>query len=125
MGTRAELAGALRGILPATVAVIAQPAALANLAPGVTYALMLVRRRVEPGPTMGTYAETFDVLVLEPSQDEARAEDNLDDHLSEVLEILEPLKWAAFRSAERETYADSWPAYRIELQITTTKASTT
>jgi len=80
--------------------------------------VVLYREKVEPSPAaLGKRLSTLAVWVLDPRQDPRAAEDPLDASLDDVLAALDSDASLAWAEAERGTYADKWPAYRITLTI--------
>ena len=119
MSTRAELVAALAKALPPTWQVRPQPIPFTNdPGPKVKAVIVVERTRVQPAPNVqGSLLEEHHVWVIQPSRDAQTLEDQLDDNLDVVLEALRPMTWLNFESAERSTFADTFHAYDITVQL--------
>lgn len=60
------------------------------------------------------------VLVVVPTTDPGPADDELDALLEDVLEAIELAPKLDWTEAKRATLDDTWPAYEVTVNITTT-----
>lgn len=122
MSVRSEVADALRPLLPTNMRIIDVPRSLDGLDANRPVVL-LYRDRLEKAPNaQGAYFSTVSLWVITPNIDTLRAEDALDTALDEVIAALDTIVWANWRTAERSIFGDAQaPAYRIDLQVATTK----
>lgn len=119
MGARAQLAVALRGVLPSTVHIVDNPTQDQTADAVLVQLVRTTVRRHEKAPA-GQWLASFDVWVVVPHLDSADGgEDVLDDALDDVLEILDGLGWLLWEQAERTTYGDGRAAYKITATLTT------
>lgn len=80
--------------------------------------LVVFREKVEPSTAaLGVRLSTLAVWVLDPRQDPRAGEDLLDASLDAVLAVLDSDPALAWSDAERGTYADKWPAYRVTITL--------
>lgn len=123
--TRAQLADWLRGQLGADVTVLDHPTMPDDPEDRITAVLLVIRQRVEPGPVFGTYLETHQVWVLDPHVDREVSENSLDSSLDRVLRAINApeVPWLLFVDAERDTFADVYPAYRITVTLPSNPAT--
>lgn len=121
MTTRTQIADWLTAKLPNSIIVIPHPTMPDDPADNVTGLVIVVRKSIAPGPNLGRYIETHELWVLDPHTDRALSEDMLDQSLDAVLDAInDPDEhWMNFESAERDTFADEYPAYRITINIPT------
>lgn len=83
--------------------------------------VMVGTTNVAPGPALGLRAATLRLVLVEPTTDPGDADDALESRLEVLLNILDTLPLVAWTDAERATFADTWPAYQITLNVATTK----
>ncbi len=88
----------------------------------ITAILLIVRQTIEPAPVLGSYLETHQVWVLDPHVERAMSEEQLDRSLDQVLRAISApeVSWLGFVKAERDTFADEYPAYVVTVTITST-----
>lgn len=117
--TRAQLAEWLRARLGTDVTVLDYPTMPDDPEDRITAVLLVVRQRIEPGPTLGTYLETHQLWILDPHVDREISENSLDATLDRVLRAIDhaEAQWLLFVDAERDTFADEYPAYRITVTL--------
>lgn len=122
MTIRADLADALKPLLPASIKIIRVPRGLDGIETKRPV-LMLYRELVEKAPNaQGTYIHTFALWIVSPNVDPSRAEDQLDDTLDTVITALDDILWCNWTNAERSTFGDNQaPAYKINLTLLSTK----
>ena len=122
MGARAQLAAALKPLLPSQVKLIDIPRSLDGLEANKPV-VMLYRERLAKAPNaIGDYLATFALWVITPGIDPKRAEDALDDILDDVILALDGITFVSWTTAERSTFGDAQaPAYRIDLTVITSK----
>lgn len=122
MSVRSQVADALRPLLPTNMRIIDVPRSLDGIDANKPVVL-LYRDRLEKAPNaQGAYFSTITLWIITPNIDTARAEDALDNALDTVIAALDTLVWANWRTAERSIFGDAQaPAYRIDLQVATTK----
>jgi hypothetical protein len=74
--------------------------------------VMVIRTNTEPAPNYsGSYLSTFAIWVIQPKQ--IAPDDDLDDDLDAVILALDAYDFVAWTGAERSTYLDDYPAYRL------------
>ena len=122
MSVRSQVANALRPLLPTNMRIIDVPRSLDGVDANRPVVL-LYRDRLEKAPNaQGAYFSTISLWIITPNIDTVRAEDALDNALDDVIVALDQLVWANWRTAERSIFGDAQaPAYRIDLQVATTK----
>jgi len=118
MTVRADLAAALKPLLPARTKIVDVPRSLDGVETQRPV-IMLYRERVEKAPNaLGDYFNTFALWIISPNVDPKRAEDQLDNMLEDVIPALDELTWLNWNFAERSTFGDNQaPAYKIELIV--------
>ena len=80
--------------------------------------VVVYREEVRPSPVaLGYLVSTVAVWVLVPQQDPRAAEDPLDDALSAILQVLDDDTSLTWTEAQRGTYADRWPSYKVTVTI--------
>lgn len=122
MQTRTQLADALRAVLPAAWRVLDLARSMAEPDATIPAVVAVQRIRVQPAPNaQGSYLETFYIWLLEPSTDIDFIDDNLDDHLELLHDAIDSFNWLAWSGSERDTYDDTFHAYRVEVTIPTKK----
>lgn len=115
--TRRQLGEWLGTALGDTFTIVDHPDKIDDPADRIEALIVIVRQRVIPGPVAGSFQETHQVWLLDPITDRALSEDNLDLNLNRVLAALDPVEWLAFTEADRDTFDETYPAYRISLDI--------
>jgi hypothetical protein len=122
MGARAQLAAALKPLLPSKVKLVSIPRSLDGIESRQPVVL-LYREKLEKAPNaQGDYLATFALWIITPGIDPQRAEDALDDILDDVILALDGVNFVHWSSAERSTFGDSQaPAYKIDLTVITSK----
>ena len=122
MTIRADLADALKALLPTSLKIIRVPRGLDGIETQRPV-VMLYREQVEKAPNaQGTYLHTFAVWLISPNVDPNRAEDNLDNSLDTLITALDGVNWCNWVNAERSTFGDNQaPAYKINLTVLSTK----
>lgn len=78
-----------------------------------------VHKSVEPAPEHGSLMHTISLIIADPTQSEEAAETRLDDHLADLLPLLQTIPGIDFQRASKGM-RDGFPAWDIELQIKTT-----
>lgn len=118
MTLRADLAAALKPLLPARTKIIDVPRSLDGIETQRPV-VMLYRERMEKAPNaLGDYFNTFALWIVSPNIDPVRAESQLDAMLEEVIPALDAVDWLNWNYAERSTFGDAQaPAYKIELIV--------
>ena len=122
MGTRADVAAALKTALPRGYNVIDHPQDLGNQSGKTKACVVVVRTGIRPAPNaQGNYLEDFAIWVVEPkTDDDGRAEDSLDDSLNQVILSFPKVTWMKWTKATRTMFADATPAlpaYKIDAEI--------
>jgi len=122
MSVRSQVSDALRALLPANMRVIDVPRSLDGMEANRPVVL-LYRDRLEKAPNaQGAYLSTISLWIITPKIDTIKGEDELDAALDIVVAALDTILWANWRTAERSIFGDAQaPAYRIDLQVATTK----
>ena len=122
MSVRSQVADAIRPLLPQNMRITDVPRSLDGVDPNRPVVL-LYRDRLEKAPNaQGAYFSTISLWIITPNIDTVRAEDALDSALDDVIAALDQLVWANWKTAERSIFGDAQaPAYRIDLQVATTK----
>ena len=80
---------------------------------------IFVVESIEPGPENGSLLHNVVLVIVDPTQDEAKAEDRLDDHMEDLIPALTAIPALTFTRAEKAT-KDNFPAWKITVQIKTT-----
>lgn len=121
MSTRSQVAAQLAAILPATLRVIDHPREIDTPGDDLTGVVIVHRRSIAKHPHAGpgNYLETFAIWLIEPLVDEQLAEDSLDANLQLVIDALDGVSWGDWQTAERTTFIDTYPAYRVDLTLST------
>lgn len=121
--TRAQLAAYLDAATADTVTVIPHPTVPDDPDDRITAVVIIIRDRIDPATVPGHYIETHQVWVLDPHVDREISENALDSTTDDVLGALaDPAApWVRFESAERDTFADKYPAYRLTVTIASTQ----
>lgn len=80
--------------------------------------IMLWQSRIEPMPqaTLDRVFVTVELWALVGTDDPAKADDALDDHLSDVITALHAIPWLTWSTAERGVLLDRFHGYRITAQ---------
>jgi hypothetical protein len=122
MGARAQLAAALKPLLPSQVKLVDVPRSLDGVEANKPV-VMLYREKLTKAPNaIGDYLATFALWIITPGIDPKRAEDALDDILDDVILAIDAIDFIQWSTAERSTFGDSQaPAYRIDLTVLTSK----
>lgn len=84
--------------------------------------VVLYRDTVQPGSTFDLLRNTLTLWVLSPKQ--IGAADDLDGLLDTVLAVLDQAAGLTWSLAEFMVYADTYPAFKITLEMTTNKEYT-
>lgn len=122
MTIRADLAAALKPLLPSNIKIVDVPRSLDGIET-TRPVLMLYRERLEKAPNaIGDYFNTFALWIISPNVDPSRAETQLDNMLDDVIPALDSVDWLNWNFAERSTFGDNQaPAYKIELIVVANK----
>lgn len=122
MSVRSDLIAAIKPLIPANIKTIDVPRSLDGLETNKPV-LMVYRESVTKAPNkQGAWEHTFSAWVISPNIDTARAEDNLDGTLEDILNGLDQIDWLDWKQAERSTFGDNQaPAYKIALTLLTVK----
>jgi hypothetical protein len=116
-GVRATIATALAGVVPPGTTVRAYPLALdAVEAPLVMVGIVGID---PPGTACPADAVDVEVLLVAPTREPGTADDHLDALFDLATPALDALPSVTRGTAERVTYLDTWPAYRIPLEYST------
>lgn len=120
--SRTQLAEWLREKLPASFTVVDHPTMPDDPADNISAIVLIVRRTVDPGPVAGVFIETHELWVLDPHIDREISETQLDASLDQVLLAIndEADEWLVFVKAERDTFADEYPAYQVTVTLPST-----
>lgn len=122
MGARAQLAAALKPLLPSQVKLVNVPRSLDGIETNKPVVLLYREKLAKAPNALGDYLATFALWVITPGIDPQRAEDALDDILDDVILALDSISFVQWTTAERSTFGDSQaPAYRIDLTVITIK----
>lgn len=115
MNVRTAVADALIEALPATFLVRGYP-----FEPdAVTRPTVMVwQSTIERYPqiTLDRLVVTVELWVLVGSEDPSKADDALDDAVTEVIEALHPITWLNWTIAERGVLIEKFHGYRITAQ---------
>lgn len=115
MNVRSSLAAALAAALPATYLVRGYPYEPdAVTRPTVMLWQSLIERL--PQLELDRLVVTVELWVLVATEDPAKADDALDDAVSDVLQALHPIGWINWSTAERGVLLDRFNGYRITAQ---------
>lgn len=79
---------------------------------------LLVRTRIAPGAAQGLLASTVQLVIVEPSRVEKQIEDSLDDHLEDLIPVLQQIPNVEFVSAEAGTREER-PCWLVTLTVQT------
>jgi hypothetical protein len=116
-GVRATIAAALTAAAPQGATVRAYPLALEAVeAPVLMVGIVSVD---PPGVACPADSVAAEVLLVVPTREPGTADDHLDALLDLVTPALDALPSVTRGSAERVSYLDTWPAYRIPLEYVT------
>lgn len=115
--TRRQLAAKLAEELGDTFTIVDHPDVVDDPADRIEGVIVGIRERIAPGPVRGSLQETHQLWLLDPLTDRAASEDALDLNLNRVLAVLEDAEWCSFTEAARDTFDQTYPAYRITLEI--------
>ncbi|MBN9612567.1 MAG: hypothetical protein J0H64_03740 [Actinobacteria bacterium] len=78
-----------------------------------------VHKTVEPAPEQGSLLHTVSLVVADPTQAEAAADERLDDHMEDLIPVIQAIPGILFQRAAKGM-RDGFPCWDIELQIKTT-----
>jgi hypothetical protein len=115
MSVRTYLNEHLRPVLPPAWVVYDFDKTLTNIS---KVTVIYVHQSVEPAPHQGGLMHTVQILVVDPTQAETAMENHLDDHLEDLIPLMQALPQIEFQRAEKAT-RDGFPCYAISLQIRT------
>lgn len=83
--------------------------------------LMLKMSSVERHPAaQQVLMPTFTVTVISEHTDPMLADTDLDGHLDELIAAIRPIRWVAFRGAEKAQFQSKYLCYDIQLEALTT-----
>lgn len=83
--------------------------------------LMLKLSGVERHPgAQQVLMPTFVVTVVSEHADPVQADIDLDAHLDELIAAIQPIRWVAFRGAEKAQFQTKYLCYDIQLEALTT-----
>jgi hypothetical protein len=117
--SRIELGELLTKELPRKFKVIPQPRNTDTIE-AKHPVVLVIRTSRKPSPAaMGQYFDEFAIWVIEPKIIDP--EDDLDDALDAVILALDAYPNITWTEAERSTYAEENPAYRIAATAVATK----
>lgn len=121
MSTRADLAQLLTDQLGTDARVIGYAKSVDNIARDQSV-VMVYREQVVPSPLESARVDTIAVWCAVPQTDPATADDALDALLDRVLSVIDSddLPALIWSDAERGTFDDTWPAYKITATATAT-----
>jgi len=114
MGARAQLNAVLEEKLP-DVRVIADVRELPDLDPSYRYAIQLVRNKISPANRLDQFLEEFELWVLDARTDPELVEDALDEHVDELVLVLDRLPWLVWSEGTRELNPDNYHGYKFTL----------
>jgi hypothetical protein len=77
--------------------------------------LSLFASTLSPLDTPGAYAVTFDLDLMTPVQDPAKADDALDDLLTTLLGVLWNDTSVLIQQAQRSVFAETYEAWKVTL----------
>lgn len=121
MGARQQLAGALiQGLNDDTVQVVPDLRVLGTLDPQTSWIIQLFRTSIEPGSTIGKFWADFELWVVDPSKESETVEDSLDDHVDDLINVLDSLTWLTWSKAERDTHPSGYHGYRLTIRASAT-----
>lgn len=63
---------------------------------------------------------TFVVTVVSEHADQVQADIDLDELLDELIAAIQPIRWVAFRGAEKAAFQNKYLCYDIQLEALTT-----
>lgn len=122
MGTRAELAAALKPLLPSTVKIIDVPRSVDGLEAKKPVVILYRESRSKAPNAIGDYIDSFTVWAVSPIVDVRRGEDGLDTLLDDLLLAIDAIQWINWEQAERAVFGDQQaPAYKITLSVIVNK----
>lgn len=98
--------------------IVADPRALDSVRRPGAIVLAPVKRAKLPAFGLGWFTEELMLWVLTAATKPEEIEDDLDACLLAVLEVLEPLDWAGWDTAERLVLADTYDGYKLTLNAT-------
>lgn len=67
----------------------------------------------------GVLVPSFVLTVVSEYTEPAEADIALDNHLDTLLAAIQPIRWVAFRSAEKAMFQTRWMCYDIQLEALT------
>lgn len=120
MGTRATLANLLTDALDVSVRVVESAQAVT---PEIGHDLVLIALdEVKPSKYNGARTVTISVLCAVAKSAVGLADDALEEHLADVLDVLDDIGWVNWTSAKRAVYQPSedsagFPAFTITIEI--------
>jgi hypothetical protein len=122
MGTRQQLAAALKPLLPPRVKLVDVPRSLDGIEANKPVVILYREKRSKAPNSIGSYTDTFTLWIITPGLDPQRAETALDDLLDDVVLAIDGIQWITWSSADRSTFGDQQaPAYRIDLTVIANK----
>lgn len=80
--------------------------------------VLFVHKSVEPGPQFNQLVHTVSIVVLDPTQVEKTMDDHLDDHMEDLIPVLQGIPNLQFQRADKAS-RDGFPCWDIQLQIQT------
>lgn len=119
-GPRQLLAEALADGLDESVKVVG---AAENISPEKGHDVVIVSLdEVKPGVYNGSRLVTISVLCAVAMTTPGKADDALEELLADVLDVLDGVAWADWRTAKRSLYAPTdesagFPAFSIDIEI--------
>lgn len=81
---------------------------------------VVVHKSVEPAPHQGSLNHTVSLVILDPTQAEKTMDDHLDDHMEDLIPVLQSVPNIQFLRADKGTHASGFPCWDVSLQIQTT-----
>lgn len=118
MGSRSDLADALKPLLPAAYKIVDVPRSLDGLEAKRPVVLLYRESREKAPNALGDYIDTFSLYVVSPIINPVKGEDVLDDALDAVIDALDTISWLNWTTAERSLFGDAMaPAYKVTISI--------
>lgn len=115
MSVREFLNASLKPVLPSSWIVYDFDKTVSNIG---KVTVLYVHKTVEPGPQVGSLTHTVSILILDPTQGEQKADTQLDDHMEDLIPLMQAIPNLQFQRADKGT-RDGFPCWDVQLQIQT------
>ncbi len=113
MSARDDVEAALTAALPDTYEFVDDLRDLDEPTSEKPITLQLMRNKLEPGKTQGSYEQEFDLWIVTGSSDPAIVEPELDAAVDDVLPLIDQIKWLTWSICERAIHPSNFHGYKI------------